>query len=149
MNLPALSPLDPECEGVVRFLATLDHPRNVGIDDEWIVEFEREHLSTCTRCQAHHDHTRTPVWVPLGRIVGTPGALRLLEDRNVTAASLLARHVVGDWGDLSPDDVQANDRALIDGDRLVSAYDLPNGGKVWIITEWDRTVTTVLLPEDY
>jgi hypothetical protein len=65
------------------------------------------------------------------------------------AAYYFARHVAGDWGDLSPADRAANGEALKKGDRLFSSYDLPGGGRVWIITEWDRSATTLLLPEDY
>jgi hypothetical protein len=87
--------------------------------------------------------------VPLGRIMATPGALRTLEACNVAGAALLARHEAGDWGDLCPDDFTANDHALVDGERLLSNYVLPGGAKVWIITEWDRSVTTILLPSEY
>jgi len=63
-------------------------------------------------------------------------------------AALLEQHRRGDWGDLDPDDVASNDRAAVDGGRLLSAY-VCHGTRVWIITEADRSVTTVLLPEDY
>ncbi len=61
----------------------------------------------------------------------------------------LHRHQTGDWRDVGPEDWAANDRALMDGDRLQSAYLTDGGTKVWIITEWDRSVTTVFLPEEY
>jgi hypothetical protein len=88
---------------------------------------------------------------PLGRVVATPGALAALGacGGEPYTATLIARHHGGDWGDLSDDDRRANDRALDDGDRLFSAYDLPTGGRVWIITEADRSATTLLLPTDY
>ena len=85
----------------------------------------------------------------LGRIVATPGALETLSDANVGAATLLSRHASGDWGDICKDDAKLNDAAAKGEDRILSAYDLPNGGKVWIITEWDRSATTLLLPEEY
>ena len=62
---------------------------------------------------------------------------------------LLARHVSGDWGDLCADDKQANDDAIVSGDRILSAYILSTGVKVWIITESNRQATTVLLPDEY
>ena len=61
----------------------------------------------------------------------------------------LMRHANGDWGDVCEEDRLANERALIDGSRLFSVYHAVSGEKFWIITEWDRSVTTVLLPEEY
>ena len=84
----------------------------------------------------------------LGQIVATPGALALLSSLGLSPNTLLSRHANGDWGDLDDEDKAANDQALKDGDRLLSAYETP-GGKVWIITEWDRSVTTILLPSEY
>lgn len=86
---------------------------------------------------------------PLGRLLATPGALRALEAAGLSPLALVARHLRGDWGDLDADDRRANDDALRDGERLLSAYVLPTGGKVWIITEWDRSSTTLLLPSEY
>ncbi len=62
---------------------------------------------------------------------------------------MLNRHALGDWGDLDAEDIQANYEALTDGDRLLSLYQFEDGFKVWIITEADRSATTILLPEDY
>lgn len=84
---------------------------------------------------------------PLGRLVATPAVLAIVSAEDITTG--LARHLQGDWGDLDNDDRSANDRALIEGSRLLSAYHAANGTKFWIITEWDRSITTVLLPEDY
>lgn len=86
---------------------------------------------------------------PLGRVVATPGALRLLEAYAEAPTTYLARHVAGDWGNVSASDVRANLQALDDGARLVSAYLLPGGERLWIITEYDRSVTTLLRPEEY
>ena len=86
---------------------------------------------------------------PLGRVLATPHALAVLEDHGVTPAGLLGRHARGDWGDLDPEDVQANRDALREGLRLLSSYRLADGVKVWIITEADRSATTLLLPDDY
>jgi hypothetical protein len=85
----------------------------------------------------------------LGRLVATPGALAALEENGQGCAAYLERHLRGDWGDLCDEDRQANDEALQQGLRLLSAYRLPEGAKIWIITECDRSATTVLLPEEY
>ncbi len=83
----------------------------------------------------------------LGRTVITRGALDALEGEDVLAG--IARHASGDWGDVCPEDKQANDDALKVGARLLSAYHTDSGQKFWIITEADRSATTVLLPEEY
>ena len=83
----------------------------------------------------------------LGRTVITRGALNALEDEDVHTG--IARHASGDWGDVCPEDQQANDDALKVGARLLSAYHTGSGQKFWIITEADRSATTVLLPEEY
>ena len=83
---------------------------------------------------------------PLGQVAITANAsLRLATEEVLTA---LRRHASGDWGDLGPDDTLANDTALRQGGRLFSAYG-QNQHRFWVITEADRSVTTVLLPEDY
>jgi hypothetical protein len=82
-----------------------------------------------------------------GQIVTTANALNQLTYDDILAG--LLRHVTGDWGDLDADDRQENDLALERGTRLLSAYQAGNGVKFWIITEADRSSTTVLLPEDY
>ena len=85
----------------------------------------------------------------LGRMLATPGALDALAAAEASAATYLARHVRGDWGDLDDEDRKVNAFALAHGERLLSAYSLPTGERMWIITEWDRSATTVLLPSDY
>ncbi len=85
---------------------------------------------------------------PLGRVVATPGALELLEEAGEDPLLLLARHNSGDWGELDLHDRQENALSLKNGWRLVSRYPIA-GGVVWIITEADRSVTTILLPEEY
>jgi len=86
--------------------------------------------------------------LPLGRVVATPGALNLLGKSGGYAFDLLARHATGDWGELCAFDCRQNEIALRDGYRVFSAYDIP-AGRLWIITEADRSVTTILLPEEY
>lgn len=91
----------------------------------------------------------------LGRTLATPGALSALVDNQITPIEILARHISGDWGDVDAHDKAANDQALIpdpqtgECDRILSAYILPDQQKVWCITEWDRSATTILLPFDY
>lgn len=85
--------------------------------------------------------------LPVGKIVATPNALAQLTEEDMATA--LLRHVFGDWGDVYAEDKAQNDRALVDGTRILSVYHASNGTKFWIITEHDRSVTTVLLPEDY
>jgi len=82
-----------------------------------------------------------------GQIVTTTNALNHLTYDEILSG--LLRHVTGDWGDLDADDRKENDQALERGTRLLSAYQASNGTKFWIITEADRSSTTVLLPEDY
>jgi len=83
---------------------------------------------------------------PLGQVAITANASLRLATEQVFAA--LRRHASGDWGDLCPDDTLANDTALQQGGRLFSAYG-QGQHRFWVITEADRSVTTVLLPEDY
>ena len=84
----------------------------------------------------------------LGRIVATPHALKVISNQDILAA--ISRHQTGDWGELtSAEDRVANDRSLVDGTRILSAYRSASGLKFWIITEADRSATTILLPEDY
>ncbi len=89
------------------------------------------------------------VTVELGQIVSTPGALVALEKAGRMPAEFLARHRSGDWGEVDPEDWQANNEALSSGGRLLSAYTIGEGVRVWIITEADRSSTCVLLPEEY
>jgi len=83
----------------------------------------------------------------LGNVVSTPGALDAIPMLIITAC--LLRHQQGIWGDVCEEDREANERALKDGDRIFSVYHGPDGTKFYIITEWDRSYTTVLLPSEY
>ena len=85
---------------------------------------------------------------PLGRLVATPGALTALAAAGDNPVGLLARHQSGDWGDVEPEDRGANERDLRYGGRLLSAYDV-GGTRVWVITEADRSATTIPLPGEY
>ena len=82
-----------------------------------------------------------------GQIVATRGALSVLSREDIMKA--LRRHLSGDWGDLSTEDKQENDFAVNNKLRILSSYSSKKGVKFWIITEADRSVTTVLLPEEY
>jgi hypothetical protein len=86
---------------------------------------------------------------PLGQTVATPGALEALEQAGQDPAALLARHQSGDWGDLAEEDKRENEVSLAQGFRLLSAYHLTTGVKVWVISEADRSATTILLPSEY
>jgi len=86
---------------------------------------------------------------PPGRVVATPGAIELLDKNGMDGSSVLLRHLQGDWGDLDDEDTKQNEFALSNKERLLSSYNLPDTAKVWVITEWDRSATTILLPEDY
>lgn len=91
----------------------------------------------------------------LGRIVATPGAISALEEAGQEPLHFLALHASGAWGDLDAEDRKANDDAIAhEGDprrqqRVLSSYRTSGGTKVWVITEWDRSVTTILLPDEY
>ena len=85
----------------------------------------------------------------LGQMVATPGALDALAQAEESPLAYLQRHVTGDWGDLPEEDIAENELSLREGHRLLSAYHLTSGTKIWVITEWDRSVTTILLPSEY
>ncbi len=84
-----------------------------------------------------------------GRTLATPGALAAMEEAGTNPSSLILRHLSGDWGDLSPEDKEENELSLREGFRILSAYTLPTGQKIWLISEADRSVTTFIRPVDY
>ncbi len=103
-------------------------------------------MSTPTRvCAAAEEHPR----VSLGRTVMTRGVRALVEAGSLNPLSYLHRHQSGDWGDLCDDDTRLNNAALKHGDRLMSSYKVSEALTLWIITECDRSVTTLLLPSEY
>jgi len=85
----------------------------------------------------------------LGQLVATPGALEAIGASGDSLVGLLNRHVTGDWGDLDEHDKRENDLSLRHDLRILSAYVLSSGARIWIITEADRSSTSVLLPEEY
>jgi len=96
------------------------------------------------------DHKR-PLFV-LGQCCATPGALQALDKAVQSPMTFLTRHVMGDWSELPEEDQETNRASLGEGDeagRIVSAFKLADGVKIYVITEWDRSVTTLLLPSEY
>ncbi len=87
--------------------------------------------------------------IRLGAVVATPGALAALEDSGESSLAFLARHAGRDWGEIPPEDWEENEFSIKNELRVLSAYSLRSGVKIWIITEADRSVTTILLPEEY
>src|SRR4051794_32838459 len=90
----------------------------------------------------------------LGMVVLSPGAIRVLVGNNELPTAYLQRHESGDWGDIGDEDKSANDAAVGQGDpdrqgRVLSAYRTRNGTRIWILSEADRSSTTILLPEEY
>lgn len=89
-----------------------------------------------------------PLFV-LGQIVATPGALQALEEAEQTPLEFIQRHVAGDWSEMVEEDQEENRFSVEKGFRVFSSYTLSTGEKLWVITEWDRSVTTLLLPDEY
>lgn len=86
----------------------------------------------------------------LGQMVATPQAIAALAEDGQTPLDLLKRHVAGDWGDVCPDDARTNEQAVTNGDRIFSVYHTNNKQeKLYVITEWDRSVSTVLMSHEY
>ncbi len=92
--------------------------------------------------------SEVPERFSLGQVVASPAAMSLLRTNGIYPNSLLSRHVRGDWGETDAGDIHANEMALHHGGRLLSVYAV-GGAAVWVITEADRSVTTILLPSDY
>lgn len=90
-----------------------------------------------------------PPLFQLGLIVATPGVLSVLQQAQHVASEFLQRHAHGDWGEISEDDRVLNDRAVRHGERVISIYQTRTQRRIWIITEADRSSTTLLLPEEY
>lgn len=97
----------------------------------------------------HPEHRTPPPLFELGLVTATPGALAALAESGESALLYVQRHVLGDWRAMDAADQQENQRAVREGYRVLSAYSLRNGRRLWIITEWDRSATTLLLPEEY
>lgn len=85
----------------------------------------------------------------LGRLLATPLALQAFERNQQTPLKFIQRHINHDWGDLDDEDKRENDYSVENGFRILSAYSLRDGTRIWIITEADRSTTTILLPSEY
>jgi hypothetical protein len=85
----------------------------------------------------------------LGQVVATPGALQALQEAGQLPSDFLSRHVRGDWGEVCEGDKGLNDEALVNGERILSAYRTLRNVRIWVITEADRSSTCVLLPDEY
>lgn len=128
-------------------MSTSDNPTNPAseVEDEnarWAAA-ERAFVIAATRFRT-------------GRLYMTPGAKAAFDafppgsQSSVSADGLITRHRCGDWGDdMDEEDRAANDRAIRNGERILSAYTLPEGIRIWIITEADRSATTLLVPDEY
>src|ERR1044071_8542940 len=101
--------------------------------------------------QQNHSTNKQPTITrfTLGQTFITLGAEEALQIAGQTATEFLRRHMSGDWGELSDEDVKENELSLKKGFRLLSAYQTGKGQKLWIITEADRSATTILLPSEY
>ena len=97
----------------------------------------------------NQDKKPSMIWFSLGQVVATPGALDLLDRTATNALDLLIRHQHGDWGCLPPEDIETNVQAVVGDSRIFSSYHLNDNERLWIITEADRSVTTLLLPDEY
>jgi hypothetical protein len=95
------------------------------------------------------DQRKKKALFPLGQVVATPGALEAIQDAGQEPVEFLQRHIAGDWGEVPPEDAQENELSVGQGFRILSAYSLSTGVKIWIISEADRSVTTLLLPQEY
>jgi hypothetical protein len=125
----------------------------VAIGSEQIVELRSAHLQ---QQKTNEGGPMKQAYLPpcaanpkfrLGQLVGTPGAMRAVS--RLEAGDAIARHVSGDWGELCEEDRAENEFGLAHSGRLFSVYYTENGTKFWVITESDRSVTTLLLPEEY
>lgn len=85
----------------------------------------------------------------LGKVVATPGAIEALSAAQTSAWELLSKHVSGDFGTVDADDWQSNLDAIKDGERILSAYTLKTGERLWVITEADRSSSCLLRPDEY
>ena len=105
-------------------------------------------MNELKRSDQLNDPSSKTICFQLGQIVATPGALDLLDRHAMNASELLMRHQNGDWGNIPQVDAEENDHAVVSGYRILSSYPVGED-RIWIITEADRSSTTLLLPEEY
>jgi len=149
----SLTYLAPTTQAVAEEIQTalqplLDHPPRPRFHVKWNPDSQLWQSSFYSETEMAQLPQQRPLF-PLGQVVATPGALDVLENTQQTPAEFLFRHRTGDWGNLDIEDIQTNEEALLYGNRLMSAYTLADDTRIWIITEWDRSVTTILLPSEY
>lgn len=125
--------------------------------------FHKDKLSDQVPAQTRTTILTNRALFELGAVVATPAALAALEKSGFQPVDILARHISGDWGDCSSDDARSNDLAVTSSQRIFSVYRLLDAiqlaamsceqrqrqATLWVITEWDRSVTTLLLPYEY
>lgn len=104
-------------------------------------------INTVTNNQSDDPNSKT-ICFPLGHLVATPAALDALERAGIDASALLMRHQRGDWGDVPADDAEENECSVVNGNRILSSFPVGDE-RIWIITEADRSSTTLLLPDEY
>jgi hypothetical protein len=109
---------------------------------------ENETLEDTQPLKWDHDRARSGHIFSLGHLVMTPGAESTFDEK--TRTECLQRHAKGDWGEgLDPEDVAANNEAIVSNGQILSVYTIEGKGSLWIISEADRSITTLLLPSEY
>ena len=102
-----------------------------------------------TRESRMEPHKPAPIKFTMGRLLVTPGAMAALNRSHQEPSLFLGWHCVGNWGELCAEDRATNERALVSGGRIMSVYKTLRAETIWVITEGDRSATTLLLPEEY
>lgn len=145
----------PFCKSTDIALTVEPGPIGTGPEGRWRMgDPGGRELALCSRCKKKGYLVITTKF-SLGRVVITPEAQALLDDVGarrkglLLGNTLLERHAAGDWGDVDAEDKRSNDNAVTAGERLHSSYELEPNVDIWIITEADRSVTTILLPSNY
>jgi hypothetical protein len=119
------------------------------VDEHYLLTFDNEARLIANVEPVKEEKVEPEPLFELGQVVATPGAIAALQEAQQDPVGLLLRHVTGDWGDLDEEDVKENQLSVEKGFRILSAYPLETGVKVWVITEADRSATTFLLPSEY
>lgn len=141
---PLLHP--EEMEALKRILDYLKHEEQ---DYAALPPEERSNHIYRSVLMLHASGLITPVAFPCGNLYITPGAALALEEAGQEPGLFLSRHFAGDWGDVNAEDWQENLFSLENGFRLLSSYHTEENQKLWVITEADRSSTTILLPDEY
>jgi hypothetical protein len=112
-------------------------------------EREPQMISTVKETATTTTATATKRLFPLGQMYATPGAIEALSEAGQGAAEFINRHQRGDWSEMCEEDRRENEFSIDKRLRIFSAYHTSKGDKLWVITEADRSVTTILLPSEY